>query len=142
VAVIAGLAVVAAVVVCSVVVPAVVEGGGAQPVVDLPDPSSQTSVASAGRGVGVTGGLGRSQPAARRPTPRRARLTVLRRGLAPCNRKDSVPTIMYLLYPENFEHYRKLIVVKYTVTNKVRTDLLFSFKIYTRTRNAWIQPPV
>ncbi len=57
--------------------------GATQPVVVFPEPSSQTSVASAGRGVGVTGGLGRSQPVERPPTPRRVWLTVFRRGLAP-----------------------------------------------------------
>ena len=54
-----------------------------QPVVDLPEPSSQTSVTSAGRGVGVTGGLGRSQPLEVPPTPRRVWLTAFSRGLAP-----------------------------------------------------------
>jgi hypothetical protein len=57
--------------------------GATQPVVVFPEPSSQTSVASAGRGVGVTGGLGRVQPVERPPTPRRVWLTVFRRGLAP-----------------------------------------------------------
>ncbi len=57
--------------------------GATQPVVVFPEPSSQTSVASAGRGVGVTGGLGRSQPVERLPTPRRVWLTVFRRGLTP-----------------------------------------------------------
>ena len=57
--------------------------GATQPVVVFPEPSSQTSVASAGRGVGVTGGLGRSHPVERPPTPRRVWLTVFRRGLAP-----------------------------------------------------------
>jgi hypothetical protein len=57
--------------------------GATQPVVVFPEPSSQTSVASAGRGVGVTGGLGRSQPVERPPTPRSVWLTVFRRGLTP-----------------------------------------------------------
>jgi hypothetical protein len=61
----------------------VVVWGATQPVVVFPEPSSQTSVASAGRGVGVTGGLGRSQPVERPPTPRRVWLTVFRRGLTP-----------------------------------------------------------
>jgi hypothetical protein len=61
----------------------VVVWGATQPVVVFPEPSSQTSVASAGRGVGVTGGLGRSHPVERPPTPRRVWLTVFRRGLAP-----------------------------------------------------------
>jgi hypothetical protein len=61
----------------------VVARGATQPVVVFPEPSSQTSVASVGRGVGVTGGLGRSHPVERPPTPRRVWLTVFRRGLAP-----------------------------------------------------------
>ena len=75
---------VAVVVGSGVVVAWVVCGDAVQAVVDLPEPSSHTSVTSTGRGVGVTGGLGRAQPADRLPTPRRVRLTVFRRGLAPC----------------------------------------------------------